>query len=97
MARQKIAGRLLLLDRSFESTLPVLFDFLGVPDPEHASPSMKPEARQQQLFEFVRRLVRDRREVESGVILVDDLHWIDPGSEAFLAELVEAVSGTRTL
>ena len=97
MARQKIAGRLLLLDRSFGETLPVLFDFLGVPDPERPSPLMQPEARQRQLFEFVRRLVKDRSESEAGVILVDDLHWVDPGSEAFLAQLVEAVNGTRTL
>jgi adenylate cyclase len=30
------------------------------------------------------------------VIFLDDVHWIDPGSDEFLAETVEAVSGTRT-
>jgi adenylate cyclase len=31
------------------------------------------------------------------VLLVDDAHWIDPASDAFLAHMVEAVPGTRTL
>jgi class 3 adenylate cyclase/tetratricopeptide (TPR) repeat protein len=95
--RQKIAGRLLLLDRSLDKILPVFFDFLGVPDSERPAPPMDPEARQRQLFSFVRRLVQDRPAAEPVVILVDDLHWIDAGSDAFLAELVEAASGTRTL
>jgi adenylate cyclase len=95
--RQKIAGRLLLLDRSLDEILPVIFEFLGVPDSERPAPSMDPEARQRQLFGLVRRLVQDRRLAEPVVILVDDLHWIDSGSDAFLDQLVEATSGTRTL
>jgi class 3 adenylate cyclase/tetratricopeptide (TPR) repeat protein len=95
--RQRIAGTVLLLDESFRELLPLLFDFLGVPDPERPAPSMDPEARQRQLFGFVRRLVQARSVREPMLILVDDLHWIDPASDAFLAQLVEAVQGTRTL
>jgi adenylate cyclase len=31
------------------------------------------------------------------VLLIDDLHWIDPGSDLFVVQIVEAVSATRTL
>ena len=31
------------------------------------------------------------------MLLIDDLHWIDPGSDLFVAQIVEAVSATRTL
>jgi adenylate cyclase len=31
------------------------------------------------------------------VLFFDDLHWIDPASDAILAQLVEAARGTRTL
>src|SRR5207244_10205319 len=34
---------------------------------------------------------------EPSVSLIEDLHWIDGASEAFVANLVEAVAGTRTL
>ena len=96
-ARQKIAGTALLLDEAFREMLPLLFDFLGVPDPEQPAPSIEAEGRQRQLFAFVRRLVQVRSEREPGILFVDDLHWIDPASDAFLAQIVEAVSGTRTL
>ncbi len=50
-ARERIAGKLLLLDQSFAEDLPLMFDFLAVPDPERPSPRMDPEARQRQLLE----------------------------------------------
>jgi len=95
--REKVAGRLLLLDKEFEDGLPLLFDFLGVPDPARPAPRMEPEARQRQLFAVIKRLVYARSQREPAVILFEDLHWIDGGSEAFLGNLVEALAGTRTL
>src|SRR5262249_35344243 len=34
---------------------------------------------------------------EPTVSLIEDLHWIDRGSEAFIENLVDALPGTRTL
>jgi class 3 adenylate cyclase/tetratricopeptide (TPR) repeat protein len=96
-ARKKIAGTLVLLDEAFQETLPLVFDFLGVPDPERPAPHMDPDARQRQLFGFIRRLVEARSRREPAVMLLDDLHWIDAGSDAFIAQAVEAVTDTRTL
>jgi predicted ATPase len=97
LAREKIAGRLLLLERGFEASLPLVFDFLGVRDPDRALSRLGPEARQRQLFDFIRALVRSWSRHEPTVLLIDDLHWIDPGSDACLAQLVEAIGGARTL
>ena len=44
----------------------------------------------------IRRLFRARAH-RPGVILLEDLHWMDAGSEPFLEELVGAVEGTKTL
>ena len=97
LAREKIAGRLLLLDRAFDTALPLIWDFLRVPDPERPVEELDAAVRQQQLHDFTRRLVRIRSERDPVVLFFDDLHWIDPASDAFLAQLVEAVRGTRTL
>ncbi len=94
-ARTKVAGTLLLLDDGFRQVLPLVFDFLGVPDPEQPAPRMEPEIRQRQLFDFVRRLVQ--ASVEPVVVFFDDLHWVDPGSDAFVEQLVEVVTGTNVL
>ena len=96
-AREKIAGRLLLLDERLRETLPLVFDFLGVPDPELPLPHMDPEARQRQAFDVVRRVVQVRGRKETTVTLLEDLHWFDGGSEAFLEPLIDATLGTRGL
>jgi class 3 adenylate cyclase/tetratricopeptide (TPR) repeat protein len=94
-AREKIAGRLVLVDDSFRDVLPLLFDFLGVTDPDRPAPRMDPETRQRQLFDLTRRLLRSGQ--GDTITLLEDLHWIDRGSEAFLAQWVEAVGGARRL
>jgi class 3 adenylate cyclase/tetratricopeptide (TPR) repeat protein len=96
-ARERIAGRLLLLDKSFDDDLPLIFDFLAVPDPERPAPRMDPEARQRQLLGLMKRLAHAESAREPSVVVFEDLHWLDPASELFLANRVEAVLGTRSL
>ena len=96
-ARERIAGKLLLLDESFVEDLPLIFDFLAVPDPERPAPRMDPDARQRQLLGAIKRLTRAQSARVPGVDLFEDLHWIDPASEAFLANHLEASRGTRSL
>jgi class 3 adenylate cyclase/tetratricopeptide (TPR) repeat protein len=96
-ARERIAGRLLLLDESLRETLPLMFDFLGVPDPELPAPRMDPEARQRQIFDVFRRVIQARGQRETSVTLLEDLHWFDGGSEAFLEPLLDSRPGTRGL
>src|SRR5437870_7407280 len=96
--REKIAGRMLLLDEGFREALPVLFEFFSVPDPERPVPRMDPEAKQRQLFGVLRRLVQgaDPRGAKGLATLIEDLHWLDPGSEVFLEQWVDAVAGSSS-
>src|SRR5215211_1261085 len=96
-ARDRVASKVLLLDEALSDALPLLFEFLGVPDPERPAPRMDPEARQRQIFATVRRLMHARSRREPTFILIEDLQWLDGSSEAFLKNLVEALPGTRTL
>src|SRR5262245_54120141 len=82
--RDKVAGRSLRLDRELDDALPLLYEFLGVPDPAHPPPSMAPEAKQRRLFGYLKRLTHARSQREPSVLLFEDLHWWDGGSEAFL-------------
>ncbi len=96
-ARQKIVGELALLDDGFADDRALVLDFLGVADPKSPALQLEPTLRQRRLFTFVRRLIQLRTQAEPMVLLIDDLHWIDPGSDLFVAQIVEAVSSTRTL
>ena len=97
MAREKIAGRSLLLDPDFAADLPLIFDFLGVPDPERPVPKMNPEGRGRALGDFLCRLVSNPARSKTLVLIVEDLHWIDEGSQMMLHGLVEGMEGTPTL
>jgi len=97
LAREKIAGRSLLLDPAFAPDLPLIFDFLGVPDPERPVPQMNPEGRQRALADFLCRLVGNPARKKALVLVVEDLHWIDEGSQTMLNGLVEGMAGTPTL
>jgi class 3 adenylate cyclase/tetratricopeptide (TPR) repeat protein len=90
-AREKIAGRLLLIDEQFREVLPIMFDFLGVPDPERPAPAMDPEARQRRIVAVVRSLI-ERGNPTGFLILIEDLHWADPASAAFFAQWVDAIT-----
>jgi class 3 adenylate cyclase/tetratricopeptide (TPR) repeat protein len=95
--RRKIAGELSLSGRDFDEVVPLVFELLGVRDPDRAVPTMDPEARKRKLLAFVRHLVQARSAREPLLIFIDDAHWIDSGSDEFLAQMVEAAAGTRTL
>jgi class 3 adenylate cyclase len=97
-ARQKIAGTLALLDATLQEASPVLFEFMAVGDPDDPAPAMDAEAKQRQLYELIHRLIRaqDARG-QVSVTLIDDLHWIDAGSDGFVNQLVSAVEGKHAL
>ncbi|MFN8543267.1 MAG: adenylate/guanylate cyclase domain-containing protein [Candidatus Binatia bacterium] len=82
---------------AFRETLPVLFEFLGIPDRERPSQRLDPEARQRHLLGITKRLVAARSRRRPVVLLVEDLHWLDGGSETFLANLAGAVRDARVL
>jgi predicted ATPase/class 3 adenylate cyclase len=96
-SRGKIAGTLLLLDRELDESLPLMFEFLGVPDPERPVPDMAPDTRQERLLAIVRRFLQVRSQRQPAVIILEDLQWIDRASQAFLQNVVEVVAQTRTL
>ena len=97
-SRQKIAGTVLLLDSELNDSLPVLFEFMGVADPTKPPSTMESEARQRLLFSLIHRVTRARSaQGDTVVVVIDDLHWIDPGSDTYVAQMVEAVEGNRSL
>jgi len=95
--REKVAGRLVLLQDDLRDSLPLFFDLLGVPDPDHPLLESDPGLRRHQVFETLRRLLRAVAREGPAVLLIEDLHWIDDTSDALLAGIAEAVVGTELL
>ena len=95
--RAKIADRLLLMDESFREVLPFVFDLFGAPDPANPSPAIDPEQRQKRIHGVLKRILHDPAYGGLRVILLEDLHWFDGASDAYLETTVDSVPATRDL
>ena len=77
-------------------------ELLGAPDPAMAPSELEPEARRTRLFQSFCDLIEARARREPTLLWVEDLHWLDPASEAALQMLTERLlalesAGSRAL
>ncbi len=95
--RAKAATALLRLDPELADQLPLIYDFLEVPDPERPAPQLTPEVRRARVLEVFRQVTVRRSEQQTLLLILEDLHWFDPHSVAFLDAWLPNFPGTRTL
>ncbi len=96
-ARDRVAARLLDLDPRLGGDLAVIFEFLEISDAEAPAPTLGPDARRARLLEALRRVTRARSERDPLLLIVEDLHWFDEQSKAFLEAWLPTFAGSRTL
>ncbi|HEV8711510.1 MAG TPA: hypothetical protein VGX03_01620, partial [Candidatus Binatia bacterium] len=95
--REKVGGKVLMLDRRLEDTLPYLFTLLGIEDPMSSLQQMDPQIRRRRTFDALKRLFL-RESLNQPLILVfEDLHWIDTETQGFLDLLSESIASARIL
>jgi DNA-binding NtrC family response regulator/predicted ATPase len=80
-----------------DTTLPYLAHLLGLPIADDHFTSLSAEARKARTFEAVRLLFLTSSQHQPLVLAIDNLHWIDPTSEALLTSLVEGLAGASIL
>jgi class 3 adenylate cyclase/predicted ATPase len=95
--REKVTGRVLTLDRHLEDTVPYLFALLGIADPSAALAQMDPQIRLQRTFEAIKRLFVRESLNKPVLLLMEDLHWLDRETQAWLDLLSEEVATARLL
>src|SRR4029453_13656725 len=76
-AREKVSRRLLGLDPDLAERLPLLLDFLEVPDPAAPVARLAPEVRMRRLFEALHAATEGSSEHEVLGLLGDALLWLD--------------------
>jgi class 3 adenylate cyclase len=85
------------LASSGDDARPLVLDVLGIPDDGPAAGPTPSEQRQARLAAILGQLIHDLAVREPIVLLVDDVHWIDPASEDCLRELARVARGIRVL
>ncbi|MBN3786529.1 adenylate/guanylate cyclase domain-containing protein [Burkholderia sp. Ac-20353] len=95
--REKVMGKVLTLERSFENLVPYLLYLLAIGEPSPALAEMDPRIRRDRTFDAITQLlVRESRD-QPIELLFEDLQWLDRETEAFLACLIERVTNSWIL
>ncbi len=95
---QKLKTGLRLLGLADPDALPLLASLLSLPLPEGTAPlALSPQAQRRQTLELLAAWIFALSEQQPLVLVVEDLHWIDPSSLALLDLLIEQVPTARVL
>jgi class 3 adenylate cyclase len=95
--RERVAGKLVTLDRTLEPLLTPLLALLDVPVDDAAWGALDPPQRRQRILEAVKRLLLRESQVQPLLLLFGNLHWIDSESQALLDDLIESLPTARIL
>lgn len=95
-ARARIVAGVEAISPALADDIAVLTDILGVADVKPATPKLDPKAKHARLVKAIGNLVREGGRMPA-LIMIEDIHWLDEGSQAFIDTLVEAVAQTHVL
>src|SRR5262249_42289144 len=78
-------------------TMPLLAALLSLPDDRYPALALTPQQQKQQTLEALLALLVAHAAQESLLLIVEDLHWVDPSTLEFLSLLVEQGPTARIL
>ncbi len=96
-ATAKVEGELARLGSEVAWTLPYLKQLLSLAVSDASVRALDSASRRSELFRALRALVLRAAELEPLVLVIEDLHWIDPASEEFIAFVADAIPTTPVL
>ena len=95
--REQVTGKVLTLDRGLEDTLPYLSALLGVAEATTALAQVDPQLRRRRTFEAITRLLLRESLNQPVLLLLEDLHWLDSETQAWLTLFSDRVASARLL
>ena len=94
---EKVTGKLLSLDRTLEAVIPPLLWLLDVAVDDESWARLDAAQRRRQTLDGVKRLLLRESQAQPLIVVFEDLHWIDPETQALLDSLVESLPTARML
>jgi len=96
IVKEKVRSGLKAIQADETSTLPYLLELFSVGE-SGINKALSADERKYQFLEALRRVALKGSEVRPLVMAIEDLHWIDKGSEEVLKGLFESIAGSRIL
>jgi len=95
--REKVAGRIAMLDRALEDTLPYVFGLLGLNEGEDPLTGMYANIRRRRTLDAIVRILIRESVAQPLIVVFEDLHWIDEETQALLNLLAESIGEAAIL
>ncbi len=95
--REKVTGKLLTLDPTLQPTLPAFLALLDIPGEDPQWQALDPSQRRQRTLDALKRLVLRESQLQPLCLIVENLHWIDTETQAWLDSLIESLPTARLL
>jgi predicted ATPase/class 3 adenylate cyclase len=95
--REKIGGKVLMLDRTLEDTLPYIFALLGVEETAGMLGQIAADLRRRRTLDAIKRILLRESFNQPLIVIFEDLHWIDAETQALLNLLVESIGTAKIL
>ena len=94
--RERVAGKLLMLDSQLEALLSPVLYLLDVPTEDASWEHLEPAERRIRILHACKHLLL-RVQAQPLLLVFEDLHWIDNETQALLDALVESLPTARVL
>jgi class 3 adenylate cyclase/tetratricopeptide (TPR) repeat protein len=95
--KEKLTGKLLTLERRFETLLPPLLDLLDQPVEDEQWQQFEPPQRRRQTLEALKRLWLREALNQPLILVFEDLHWIDSETQELLNEFLDKIASAHIL
>jgi class 3 adenylate cyclase/tetratricopeptide (TPR) repeat protein len=103
--REKVGGKILMLDRALEDALPFLIALLGLQESETgeggscdgAPTGMDAQTRSRLTLKAIGRILLRESRNQPLIVIFEDLHWVDSATQGLLDLIAENVAAARVL
>src|SRR5262249_9079077 len=92
--REKVAGKITILDRALEDTLPYLFALLSIVEGEDPLTRMDGLVKKRRTLEAIKRILLRESLKQPLMVIFEDLHWIDEETQALLNLLADSIGNS---
>ena len=89
--RAKVTGNVLTLDEGLKDSIPPLLWLLDAIAEDHDFVKLDPAQRRERALDAVRRVLLRESRSQPLLLVFEDLHWIDEGTQALLDAIVESL------
>ena len=95
--REKVAGKIVILDPTLGDALPYLYALLGIVEEPDPLTQMDAQVRKRRTLDAIKRVLLRESLNQPLMVIFEDLHWIDEETQAFLNLLADSIGTAKIL